>query len=380
MAPEGTPDAARRLESGVIGRAWGGLTRRARALGWMAFGAYVVTPTALALRLDGLPLNTKPELLALLAAGLLGWARLAGWLMRSTGTPARASSSARVPAVVAWPLVAATAVFLFLIPVKLAYPPSDGLALCLRSPEIPEPGCVWSPEGPAPGPGRDVTRYEPLGYFDRVRGRAWRLGYLNTRTFTGFDEPQDTPGGRRQRLRTLDANPFDASLRLSPRLAALLASRFGDETGTVTFAGSVRGTLALDGGLGAGGSRGSGRASRAAVLPGPRAPGAPGKPRLALPELRLPRAGMPPDHGLPDGPRARRRPRVAGRSASRVSGASSWATGISASRCAIRGPAPCAGWKVWAWPSSAGPSEPSRRRRRSAVSCGRWSGPARSRW
>jgi len=232
----------------VIGRAWGGLTRRARALGWMAFGAYVVTPTALALRLDGLPLNTKPELLALLAAGLLGWARLAGWLMRSTRTPARASSSARVPAVVAWPLLAATAVFLFLIPVKLAYPPSDGLALCLRSPEIPEPGCVWSPEGPAPGPGRDVTRYEPLGYFDRVRGHAWRLGYINTQHFAGFGEPQDTPGGRRHRLRALDANPFDASLRLSPRLAALLASRFGDETGTVTFAGSLRGTLALTAG------------------------------------------------------------------------------------------------------------------------------------
>jgi hypothetical protein len=248
VAPEGTPDAMRRLESGVIGRAWGEITRHARVLGWMAFGAYVVTPTALALRLDGLPLNTKPELLALLAASLLGWARLAGWLMRSTGTPARASSSARVPAVVAWPLVAATAVFLFLVPVKLAYPPSDGLALCLRSPEIPEPGCVWSPEGPAPGPGRDVTRYEPLGYFDRVRGRAWRLGYLNTRHFAGFDEPQDTPEGRRQRLRVLDANPFDASLRLSPRLAALLASRFGDETGTVTFAGSVRGALALTAG------------------------------------------------------------------------------------------------------------------------------------
>src|SRR5262245_22066532 len=101
-APEGPPDAIPKIESGLIGRAWGGLTRRALALGWTVFGAYVVTPTALALRLDGLPLNTKPELLALLAAGLLGWARLAGWLMRSTGTPARASAPAPIPAVVAW--------------------------------------------------------------------------------------------------------------------------------------------------------------------------------------------------------------------------------------------------------------------------------------
>jgi hypothetical protein len=215
------------------------------ALGWLAFTLYLLLPTALPLRLDGVPLNQRGELLGLVGLGVVLLLAVIAWLLRLSDArgphgPLGGSRSGWMPAAA---LVGATVLLVGLGALKLAFPRSEALRLCLRSPEVDAAGCLWSPEGRvAP----DLTRYEDQLAFDETAGRSWRLGYLNSSPeFNLWDQPPETPMGRRESYRRARANPFEASVSLSPRLSALLGDRFADDRGLVHFSGRLRGRLVV---------------------------------------------------------------------------------------------------------------------------------------
>jgi hypothetical protein len=216
---------------------------RLEALAWLAFATYLFTPTSLPLVLDGIPINARPEFLGLVVLGMAAWVAATAWLLGLSAAPAPPPPpGARWRRLVCLtPLLGATVVLFGLSGVKLAFPRSDAIPLCLRSPEIGAPGCLWSPEGR--GTPR-VTRYENRLSFDEAAGRSWRLGYLNSSPeFNLYGHPDETPIGRRQRFRSQRANPFEAFAELSPQLAGLLSRRFADDQGVVTFSGRLRGVL-----------------------------------------------------------------------------------------------------------------------------------------
>ena len=218
--------------------AWGSVGRGSVVASWVAFAVYLVTPTALLLRLDGIPLNTRGEFVALLGLGVVLLVAVTAWVLRlaeATGPPGPVERAV---------LVGVTALLLAMSGLKLAFPRDDALRLCLRSPEVPVTGCLWSPEDRA---APALTRHEDRLWFDEAAGRSWRLGYVNSVIqFNLYGEPPDEPTARRQEFRRARAHPFEASFTLSPRLAGLLGDRFADEHGRVHLSGRVRGRLVVD--------------------------------------------------------------------------------------------------------------------------------------
>ena len=231
---------------------WADVSREwpARPSGWIvasvvAFIAYVLTPTSLPVLLDGRPLTTRGELLGFLVAATAAGAAGVAWALRLRGAPGEgglASPRRGGPRLQVTLLVSATLLLAALSLLKVAFPREAALPLCLRSPEVPAPGCLWSPEGRGHP---EVTRHENRLSFDAAAGRSWRLGYLNTLDFSLYGHPPETREGRRQLLRRARANPFEASVMLPRHLAALLTQSFADSAGLVWFSVRARGSLTV---------------------------------------------------------------------------------------------------------------------------------------
>jgi hypothetical protein len=207
---------------------------------WLAFTAYLLTPTALRVWLDGVPLNTRAELAGFALVSIVAGGALLAWSLRLRDDPDRPGVAGHRGSRVV-PLAIVTTLLLGLSGLKAVFPSRDGLSLCLRSPEVDTAGCLWSPEGPGHA---SVTRYEARLWFDEAAGRSWRLGYLNDVTrFNLHRERPDTREGRRQRFRSERANPFEASGEVPPPVVALLSRDFVDGAGLVWLSGRTRGAL-----------------------------------------------------------------------------------------------------------------------------------------
>ncbi len=194
-------------------------------------------PTALPLRLNGLPLSRDLEFLTAVALLCGGGAILLALLFplpRARGvSPAHPVGFVlrclrRLPA----PLSAtAAALGLALLLTRLAFPPTEAIAACYSTPELPTQRCLflvdswpWTAGQRAP----TLSRFEEGLWFVPQQGVDWRLSAFNHLAFNIYSSPPGTVAERREAFRRDAAHPFTAVFTLAPGLASQLRAYYPD--------------------------------------------------------------------------------------------------------------------------------------------------------